>query len=80
MIETALFVMAGASYCMGVLVGSGLHTRSIDRKYQRLAQLVRHLNEQDVAIDAESSKYLGQNAPKVAPSGPIIPPPLSTAG
>ena len=57
MIETALFVMAGALFCMGVLVGSGLHTRSIDRKYQRLAQLVRHLNEQDVAIDAESSKY-----------------------
>ena len=62
MIDTILFVMAGATvlFCVGVLVGSALHTRSIDRKYRRLARLVQYINEQDVMMDIESSEYLDQ--------------------
>ena len=37
---------------VGVLIGSGLHTTSIDREYRRLAQRVRHLNERERALEA----------------------------
>lgn len=33
--------------CVGVLIGSGLHTTSIDRRYRDVAQHVRHLNERE---------------------------------
>jgi hypothetical protein len=81
MIDIILFVMAGATvlFCMGILVGSGLHTRSIDRKYRRLAQLVRYLNEQDVVMDVKSSEYLDQNVSRVASTRSIIPPRFSAA-
>ncbi len=36
---------------VGVLIGSGLHTTSIDRQYRRLAQRVRHLNEREAALN-----------------------------
>lgn len=81
MTDTVLFVVAGAMvlFGMGVLVGSGLHTRSIDRKYRRLAQLVRYLNEQDVVMDVKSSEYLDQNVSRVASTRSIIPPRFSAA-
>jgi len=81
MIDIILFVMAGATvlFCVGILVGSGLHTRSIDRKYRRLAQLVRYLNEQDVVMDVKSSEYLDQNVSRVASTRSIIPPRFSAA-
>ncbi|MCA1707515.1 MAG: hypothetical protein LC808_31295 [Actinobacteria bacterium] len=82
MTDTILFMVAGATvlFCMGVLVGSGLHTKSIDRKYRRLAQLVRYLNEQDVVMDVMPSEYLDQSTSRVASTNPIVPPRFSAAG
>lgn len=40
-----MFVLAGALLVVGVLIGSGLHTRAIDRRYRQVAQLVRALHE-----------------------------------
>ena len=56
MTNTILF-LAGVLMLLGVgvLIGSGLHTRSIDREYRRLAQRVRHLNERETALDARES-------------------------
>ncbi len=53
MTDTILF-LAGVTmlFGVGVLIGSGLHTRSIDRQYRRLAQRVRKLNERERALDA----------------------------
>jgi len=53
MTDTILF-LAGVLMLLGVgvLIGSGLHTRSIDRQYRRLAQRVRHLNDRETALDA----------------------------
>jgi len=42
----AVLVLLG----VGVLIGSSLHTRSIDRQYRRLAQRVRYLNERETAL------------------------------
>jgi hypothetical protein len=52
-VNTILFIVAGVagSFCVGVLVGSGLHTMSVNRQYQRLAELVRHYNELNAARD-----------------------------
>ncbi|GEM_PF-5477207 len=82
MTDTVLFVVAGAMvlFGMGVLVGSGLHTRSIDRKYRSLAWLVRDLNEQDVVMDVRSSEYPDPSASRFAPTRSIIPPRFSRAG
>lgn len=35
---------------VGVLIGFSLHTRSIDRRYRRLAHCVRQLNERETAL------------------------------
>jgi hypothetical protein len=53
-VNIILFIVAGVvgSFCVGVLVGSGLHTMSINRQYQHLAKLVRHYNE----LNAERDK------------------------
>jgi hypothetical protein len=54
-----LFIMVGlaVAFCIGVLVGSSLHTRRIDREYQRLAKLVRHFNELDAAQDTKPAQH-----------------------
>jgi hypothetical protein len=51
--NTILF-LAGVTILLGVgvLIGSGLHTRSIDQEYRRLAQRVRHLNARETVLDA----------------------------
>lgn len=51
MTDTILF-LAGITVllCVGVLTGSSLHGRSIDHRYRRLAQHVRHLNERELAL------------------------------
>lgn len=56
MTNTILF-LAGVTVLLsvGVLIGSGLHTRSIDHQYRRLAQRVRHLNERETALDPRGS-------------------------
>ncbi len=53
MTDTMLF-LAGVTVVLGVgvLIGSGLHTRCIDRQYRRLAQRVRHLNAREATLDA----------------------------
>ena len=52
----AVLFLAGLTMLLGigVLVGSGLHSRGIDQKYRRLAQCVRHLNAREAALDARS--------------------------
>lgn len=35
---------------VGVLIGSGLHTRAVDRRYWRVARLVRELYEREEAL------------------------------
>ncbi len=66
MINTIMFV-AGVTVVLGVgvLIGSSLHTRSIDRRYRRLAQCVRQLNERQWALDSR-----GYNA-RVCDSCPL---------
>ncbi|MGH3853170.1 MAG: hypothetical protein ACRDR6_06660 [Pseudonocardiaceae bacterium] len=44
---TIMFVLVGA-LLVGVLIGSGLHTRAIDRKYRRVARLVQELHEREL--------------------------------
>lgn len=44
-----MFVLVGA-LLVGVLIGSGLHTRAIDHRYQRVARLVRELHEREEAL------------------------------
>jgi len=53
MTDTILF-LAGvmALLGVGVLIGSSLHTRSIDQRYRRLGQRVQHLNAREAALDA----------------------------
>ncbi len=57
--DTILFMVAGATvlFCVGVLVGSGLNTRSVDRQCRRMAQLVRYLNESGAVMDGKPAKY-----------------------
>jgi hypothetical protein len=45
-----IFLLAGILLTVGVLIGSGLHTRAIDRKYRLVAQLVRELHEREKAL------------------------------
>jgi hypothetical protein len=44
-----IFFLLGVTVllCVGVLIGSGLHTRSLDRQYRNVAQCVRHVNERE---------------------------------
>jgi len=46
-VNTILYIATGVtgSFWVGVLVGSGLHTMSINRQYERLATLVQYHNE-----------------------------------
>jgi uncharacterized membrane-anchored protein YhcB (DUF1043 family) len=45
-----MFLLAGVLLAVGILIGSGLHTRAIDRKYRQVAQLVRELHEQEESL------------------------------
>lgn len=60
-----MFVLAGALLTVGVLIGSGLHTRAIDRRHRQVAQLVRELHELEVAL-AEREEVLAR---RVSSSG-----------
>lgn len=57
--ETILFTVAGATvlFCVGVLVGSGLNTRSVDRRCRRAARLVQYLNESSAVMNGKPAKY-----------------------
>lgn len=46
----SLLASAATLLAIGVLIGSGLHTRGIDRRYRDVSQLVRELNDQQDAI------------------------------
>ena len=50
-----MFALASLSLVLGMLIGSGLHTRAVDRRYRRVAQLVRQLHEQEKALAQERS-------------------------
>jgi uncharacterized membrane-anchored protein YhcB (DUF1043 family) len=45
-----MFVLAGVLLAVGVLIGSGLHTRAIDRKYRQVAHLMRELHEREETL------------------------------
>lgn len=47
-----MFVLTSVAVLLavGVLIGSGLHTRSFDRKYRQIAQLTREWNEREEAM------------------------------
>lgn len=45
-----MFVLAGALLTVGVLIGSDLHTRAIERRHRQVAQLVRELHEREEAV------------------------------
>ena len=46
-------VLATVFFCVGILVGSGLYTGSMDRQCRRMAQLVRYLNETGTVVDGK---------------------------
>ena len=49
-----IIVVAVLLVCLGMLLGSSLHTKSIDRQYRRITQRVQRLNEQEAAMDRRS--------------------------
>lgn len=57
--DPILFIVTWAMvlFCVGVLAGVGLHTRSIDRQYRRLAKLVRYANESGAVMYGKPVKY-----------------------
>jgi hypothetical protein len=57
--DIIFFMVAGATvlFCFGVLVGSGLNTRCVDRRCRRAARLVQHLNESDAVMNGKPAKY-----------------------
>lgn len=56
-----IFGLAGLSLVVGMLIGSGLHIRAVDRRYRRVAQLVRQLHEQEEEL-AEERLPLGRRS------------------
>ncbi len=50
---SAILFLAGLVVVLGVgvLIGSSLHTRSIDWQHRRLAQRVQYLNAREAALD-----------------------------
>lgn len=51
-----MFALAGLLLAMGVLIGSGLHTRALDRKYRQVAELVRELHEREEALAGDLAR------------------------
>jgi hypothetical protein len=53
--DTILFmaVLATVFFCVGILVGAGLYTGSMDRQCRRMAELVRSLNESGTVVDGK---------------------------
>jgi uncharacterized membrane-anchored protein YhcB (DUF1043 family) len=56
MTNTMFVLLAVGLLAVGVLIGSGLHTRAINRRYRRVAQLVQELHE--LEEDLERSGHL----------------------
>ncbi len=50
-----MFGLAGLSLVVGVLIGADLHIRAVDRRYRRVARLVRQLHAQQEALAEERS-------------------------
>jgi len=78
--DIILFMVAGATvlFCIGVLVGSGLNTRCVDRRCRRAARLVQHLNESDAVMNGRPAKYRAgpahhQTTPRRSPSAEEYP-------
>lgn len=66
--DSILFMVAGATvlFCAGILVGSGLNTSYVDRRYRRAAQLVRYLNESGAVMDWKPATYRANPAHNLA--------------
>jgi hypothetical protein len=56
MTNTMFVLLVVGLLAVGVLIGSGLHTQAINRRYRRVAQLVRELHE--LEEDLERSGHL----------------------
>lgn len=58
--NTILYIATGVtgSFWVGVLVGSGLHTMSINRRYQRLATLIQYHNELNTRWSGIPSEHI----------------------
>lgn len=55
MTDTILFVVGVMVLLgIGVLIGSSLHTASIDQRYRRLAHGVRHINAREAALNSRA--------------------------
>ncbi|MEO7194733.1 MAG: hypothetical protein ABIZ05_07900 [Pseudonocardiaceae bacterium] len=57
---TIMFVLVGM-LLVGVLIGSGLHTRAIDRRYRRVARLVQELHERELQ---EQERVMATRVPR----------------
>jgi uncharacterized membrane-anchored protein YhcB (DUF1043 family) len=55
-----MFVLAGVLLTVGVLIGAGLQTRSVDRRCRKVAQLVQELHEREEAL-AKREEALGRS-------------------
>jgi hypothetical protein len=54
-----VLLLAALLFAFGALIGSGLHTRAVDRQYRRIAQRVRELHElQAVLADQHEVRVL----------------------
>ncbi|MGH3936474.1 MAG: hypothetical protein ACRDS1_16100 [Pseudonocardiaceae bacterium] len=54
-----MLVLAGVLLAVGVLIGSGLHSRALDRRYRRVAQLLRELHEREEILARREEKARG---------------------
>ena len=69
-----MFVLASAVtlFVVGVLIGLGLHTQGIDRKYREVSQLVRGLNDRQDAMP--KGTYSREMREKYASTGSVLRP------
>ncbi|HET9254792.1 MAG TPA: hypothetical protein VFO16_06270 [Pseudonocardiaceae bacterium] len=54
-----VFLLAVLLFFLGVLTGSVLHTRALDRRYRQLTQRVRELRELEEALIGGQETFAG---------------------
>ena len=62
-----MFLMAGMLLAVGILIGAGLQFPAIDRRYRKIAQLTRELNEREKAL-AEQEEVLAIRRRRESPT------------
>ena len=56
-----MFLVAALLIAFGVLIGSGLHTHAVDRRYRQVAHRMRELHELEDAL-AEQAETLARSS------------------